>query len=316
MNDFYPALQLYARHSLTVDAPHILNIEEYGNPAGFPVLVVHGGPGAASDAHQARVFDPHAYRIILYDQRGCGRSIPHGELEGNTTQALVSDMEAIRNFLNIDRWILMGGSWGSTLSLIYAETYPERVAGLILRGIFLCRQQDIDWFYQHGADLFYPDYWQDFVRPIPTQEQNDLVAAYYRILTGDDEIARMSAAKAWATWEGRLATLELNEMLVAQFNDPFRALALARVECHYFRHAAFLRPDQILADAHRLRTIPGVIVHGRYDMVCPVDNAWQLHCAWPQADLRLISCAGHSLVEPAIRDAVIGATKGMRLRVS
>ena len=316
MYGFYPAVKAYVRHSLSINPLHTLNVEEYGNPEGLPVLFVHGGPGAGCEAYHARLFDPSAYRIILFDQRGCGRSTPHGELKDNHTQALVADMEAIRIYLRIDSWVLCGGSWGSTLSLVYAQAYPERVKGLVLRGIFLCRTQDISWFYQSGANQFYPDYWQDFVRPISAGERDNMIRAYYKRLTGKDEIARMTAAKAWSGWEARLATLSPNEEVVNHFSDPFTALALARIECHYFCNGAFLEPNQILRNANRLENIPGIIIHGRYDMVCPLDNAWQLHQAWPQAEYHVIENAGHSALEPGILDALIQATRELFKRLS
>ncbi|MFQ5487426.1 MAG: prolyl aminopeptidase, partial [Gammaproteobacteria bacterium] len=221
MTDFYPEIKPYVQHSLAVDPPHVLHVEECGNPRGLPVLVVHGGPGAGSESWQRRFFDPDVYRIILFDQRGCGRSSPHAELAGNTTQALVADMEAIREHLMIERWTLFGGSWGSTLSLVYAETHPQRVSGLILRGIFLCRPSEIHWFYQEGASRIYPDYWEHYIAPIPPAERDDLLQAYHRRLTGSDEVARMAAAKAWSCWEARAATLLPNEKLQLHFDSPY-----------------------------------------------------------------------------------------------
>lgn len=311
---FYPDIKPYVTHSFAVDAPHVLHVEECGNPQGVPVVFVHGGPGAGCEAWHRRFFDPNVYRIVLFDQRGCGKSRPHAELEGNTTQALVADMEAIREFLHIDKWMVFGGSWGSTLGLVYAETHPQRVLGLILRGIFLCRPQDIHWFYQHGASRIFPDYWQSFEQVIPLEERQEMVRAYYQRLTGDDEIARMAAAKAWSVWEGRTATLEPRKSVVEHFADPFTAMSLARIECHYFMHDSFLAPNQIVRDARRLEGIPGVIVHGRYDMVCPIDQAWALRQAWPEAELHIISDAGHSASEPGIVDALVRATRRMAAR--
>jgi proline iminopeptidase len=278
------------------------------------VVFVHGGPGAGCETYHRQFFNPDSYRIILFDQRGCGRSLPHAELADNNTQALVMDMEAIRGMLGIERWIVFGGSWGSTLGLLYAEAHPSRVLGLILRGIFLCRPRDIHWFYQEGASGLLPDYWQDYLQPIPVAERDNLVAAYYRRLTGDDELARMAAAKAWSVWEGRASTLLPRDSVVGHFSKPFTALSLARIECHYFMHDSFLKPDQILRDATRLHGIPGVIVHGRYDLVCPVEQAWALHKAWPQARLQIIPDAGHSATEEGIVDALISATGQFALR--
>ena len=305
MLNLYPDIEPYARHRLAVDEPHELYLEESGNPDGIPVLVVHGGPGGGCEDYHRRFFDAERFRIILMDQRGAGRSTPLAELEGNSTDTLVQDMETIRQFLGIDRWLLFGGSWGSTLSLVYAEAYPERVLGLVLRGIFLCRPRDIQWFYQEGASRVFPDYWQDFQAPIPEAERGDMVTAYYRRLTSANELEQIQAAKAWSIWEGRCATLHPNSKVVEHFGHPHVAIALARIECHYFMNNAFLEPDQIVRDAGRLANIPGVIVHGRYDMVCPLDNALALHQAWPEAELHIIRDAGHSASEPAIVDALL-----------
>lgn len=310
MRTLYPDIAPYARHRLRVDAPHELSVAEYGNPAGIPALFLHGGPGAGCEDWHPRFFDPAKYRIVLFDQRGCGSSTPHASLENNTTPALVSDIEAIRKFLSIERWLVFGGSWGSTLALVYAATHPERVRALVVRGIFLCRPWEIRWFYQEGANRVFPDYWEDFVAPIPAEERRDLLGAHYRRLTGDDEATRMASAKAWSVWEGRAATLLPKQSVIDFFGSPHTALSLARIEAHYFAHDSFLEPDQILRDAHRLSRIPGVIVHGRYDLVCPVQNAWELHRAWPRAQLRIVADAGHSASEPGIVDALIEATDG------
>lgn len=311
----YPDIRPYVQHSLAVEPPHVLHVEECGNPDGIPVLFVHGGPGAGCEPYHRRFFDPGLYRIILFDQRGCGRSTPHAELEGNTTQALVADMETIREHLGLERWMLFGGSWGSTLGLAYAEAHPERVLGLILRGIFLCRPHEIRWFYQEGASRLFPDHWEAYLEPIPAAERGDLVRAYHRRLTSDDEVARMAAAKAWSLWEGRTASLLPREEVVSHFADPFTALSLARIECHYFMHDSFLEPDQLLRDAHRLAGIPGIIVHGRYDAICPLENAWQLARAWPGAELQIIPDAGHAASEPGIVDALVRATNSLGRRV-
>ena len=315
MYKLYPEIKPYATHRLTVDKPHQLYIEECGNPEGLPVVFVHGGPGAGCEPYHRRFFDPNVYRIVLFDQRGCGRSTPHAELMDNTTQALVADMAVIRQHLKIDKWVVFGGSWGSTLGLVYAQAYPETVLGLILRGIFLCSRREIHWFYQDGASCIFPDYWEDFLRPIPEAERGDLVRAYYKRLIGDDEVARMAAAKAWSLWEGRTATLQLSKSVVDHFARPSTALSLARIECHYFMHDSFLEADQILRNAHRLADIPAIIVHGRYDIVCPVENAWALHRAWPQATLKIIADAGHSASEPGITDALVKATMTLSHRL-
>ena len=308
MLHLFPDIEPFVSHSVTVDEPHVLHVEECGNPTGLPVLFVHGGPGAGCEPYHRRFFDPEVYRIILFDQRGCGRSTPHAELSANTTQALVADIETIRELLGIERWVLFGGSWGSTLSLVYAETCPERVLALVLRGIFLCRPQEIDWFYQHGASRVLPDYWEDYIEPIPAAERDDLLQAYYRRLTSDNELTRMAAAKAWSLWEGRAATLLPTAAVIDHFSNPFTALSLARIECHYFVHDTFLEANQILRDAGRLKGIPGFIVQGRYDMVCPLESAWDLHKAWPEAGLTIIDDAGHAAAEPGIIDALVRAT--------
>lgn len=308
MLTLYPEIKPYARHQLAVDHPHELYVDESGTPDGLPVLFVHGGPGAGCDAASRRWFDPTLYRIVSFDQRGCGRSTPHASLEQNTTWDLVADMERIREHLGIEKWVLFGGSWGSTLSLAYAQTYPERVHALILRGIFLCRPQEIQWFYQEGASRLFPDYWEDYLAPIPAEERHDLVAAFYRRLTGNDQIAQMHAAKAWSIWEGRTATLRPNGQVIERFSEPQRALSIARIECHYFVNNAFLEENQLLRDMHKIAHIPGVIVHGRYDVVCPLDNAWALHQAWPNSELLIIRDAGHAAGELGITDALVRAT--------
>lgn len=307
MLTLYPEIEPYARHRLAVDPPHELYLEESGNPHGIPVIVIHGGPGGGCEDWYRQFFDAERFRIILLDQRGAGRSTPLAELEGNHTQALVEDLERVRAFLGVDRWMLFGGSWGSTLSLAYAQEYPDQVLGLVLRGIFLCRPEDIHWFYQHGAGRVFPDYWQDYLATIPESERDNMVAAYYRRLTSNNELEQIQAAKAWSVWEGRCATLHPNPRVVEHFAHPHTAIALARIECHYFMHNAFLESRQLLDNAHRMADIPGVIVHGRYDMVCPLDNAFALSEAWPQAELRIIRDAGHSASEPPIIDALMRA---------
>ncbi|WP_421841123.1 prolyl aminopeptidase [Marinobacter algicola] len=305
MLTLFPDIKPSVQHRIAVDPPHELYVEESGNPDGIPVLVVHGGPGGGCEDYHRRFFDAERYRIILMDQRGAGRSSPLAEFAGNTTQKLVDDMETVRTFLGVDRWILFGGSWGSTLSLVYAQSHPDRVLGLVLRGIFLCRPRDIHWFYQEGASRVFPDYWRDFLAPIPEGERGDLVTAYYRRLTSSNELEQIQAAKAWSIWEGRCATLHPNPRVVEHFGHPHVAIALARIECHYFMNNAFLEDNQVVRDAGLLKDIPGIIVHGRYDMVCPLDNALALSEAWPEADLRIIRDAGHSASEPAIIDALI-----------
>ena len=309
MNVLYPPIRPYASHSLAVGNGHVLHIEECGVADGLPVVFLHGGPGGGCEPFHRQFFDPTRYRIVLFDQRGCGRSTPHAALENNTTRDLVADIERIREYLGIQRWLVFGGSWGSTLALVYAETHPQRVTGLILRGIFLCRDTDIHWFYQEGASYLYPDYWEDFVAPIPENERGDLLHAYHRRLTGDDEVARMAAAKAWATWEGRCATLQGRADVVEHFASPHMALSLARIEAHYFVNRCFLEPNQILERIDAISDIPGYIVHGRYDTICPLSQAWALHRAWPGAGLRIVGSAGHAASEPGIVDALVAATR-------
>lgn len=313
MNTLFPDIHPYKQHHLTVDDLHTLYIEESGNAQGIPVLFIHGGPGGGTSSFNRSFFDPEKYRIILFDQRGCGQSTPHAELQNNTTAHLISDIEKIREHLNIDEWLLFGGSWGSTLSLLYAESFPERVSGMILRGIFLCRDRDIHWFYQEGASAIFPDYWKEYQKVIHQPERGAMLQAYYKRLTSDNEIARMSAAKAWSVWEGRCSTLDPNNDIVEHCADPHIALAMARIEAHYFINKAFIEPDQIIRDAHRLRHIPTVIVHGRYDVVCPIEQAFALHDVLPQAELHIVRDAGHSALEAGITDNLIKATNQFAL---
>ncbi|MEE8387246.1 MAG: prolyl aminopeptidase [Acidiferrobacterales bacterium] len=315
MHPLFPDIHPDKTHRLRVDGTHELYIEECGKAGGIPVLFVHGGPGAGCEQYHRRFFDPNIYRIILFDQRGAGRSTPHASLDNNTTQALVEDMEKIREHLGVDRWVLFGGSWGSTLSLVYAETHPTRVRGLILRGIFLCQHREIQWFYQEGASRIFPDYWKDFIEPIPEDERDDLVAAHYKRLCGDDEVARMASAKAWSLWEGRTATLAPKQKVLDFFGMPRVALALARIEAHYFINSSFLADNQILRDAKQIEDIPGYIVHGRYDIICPLENAFALADAWPSGQLEIIPNAGHAASEPAIVDALVQAAIGMVSRI-
>ncbi len=308
MPELYPEIKPYAAHRLPVDARHTLYVEECGSACGLPALFLHGGPGAGCQPLHRRFFDPGRYRVVLFDQRGAGQSTPHAELTDNTLQHLIADIEAIRERLGIERWVVFGGSWGSTLALAYAEAHPQRVLGLIVRGIFLCRPQDIRWFYQQGANRLFPEAWEQYLAPIPEAERGDLVAAYHQRLTGPDEVERMRCAKAWSTWEGTTLSLLPSASAIERWGDPHLALALARIECHYFTHHGFLEPDQLLRDAHRLAGIPGVIVHGRYDVICAADNAWALARAWPDARLEMIADAGHAVSEPGIAAALLRAT--------
>ncbi|MYM63512.1 prolyl aminopeptidase [Pseudomaricurvus sp. HS19] len=316
MHVLYPELKPFSSGMLEVGQGHRIYLEQSGNPGGIPVLFVHGGPGAGVSCRDRRYFSPDRYHIILFDQRGSGRSLPHASLEHNTTQHLLEDMERIRQYLQLERWVLFGGSWGATLSLVYAETYPNRVLGLILRGIFLARKEDIAWFCEAGASRIFPDYWEDFLYPIPAEERDNLLQAYHRRLTGGNELAKMACAKAWALWEARCATLRPNVDQMEAFGDPRLALPLARLEAHYLLHEAFLGDNQILDRASLLEGIPGTIVHGRYDMVCPLDNAQALHQVWHDSELHIVRDAGHAASEPGITDALVRATRSMSRRFS
>lgn len=306
----YPAIEPYRSGRLAVGGGHEIYFEECGNPAGRPALIVHGGPGGGCNPSMRRYHDPRTYRIILFDQRGCGRSTPHASLHENTTWHLVADMEALRRHLGIERWQLLGGSWGSTLSLAYAETHPERVSELILRGIFLLRRAELEWFYCGGCSWLYPDAYEAFERVIPPAERGDIIGAYHKRLTHEDPRVQLAAAKAWSIWEGATLSLIQDPERMRQFGDATYALAFARIECHYFVNRGFFEHDgQLLLNAHRLRDIPGIIVHGRYDVVTPVRNAVDLKRAWQRADLRLVADAGHSMSEPGIVHELILATR-------
>ncbi len=307
----YPDIEPYDSGFLQVSPLHRIYYEQCGNPRGKPVVFLHGGPGAGCNAKSRRFFDPKRYRIVLFDQRGCGRSTPHAELTDNTTWHLVADIERLREHLRLDRWQVFGGSWGSTLALAYAETHPERVSELVLRGIFMLRRWELEWFYQSGCDAIFPDAWEAYLEAIPPVERGDLMGAYYRRLTSPDAAVRLAAAKAWSVWEGGTSfLLPSADYIAATGGDEF-ALAFARIECHYFVHGGFFdADDQLLRDAQRLRRIPAVIVQGRYDVVCPMRSAWDLHRAWPEADLRIVADAGHSALEPGITHELVSATDG------
>ena len=308
MADYYPPLEPYAIHRLAVDKPHELYVEECGNPKGLPALFVHGGPGGGCTPDNRRFFDPARYRIVLFDQRGCGRSGPHAELEHNTSADLVDDMERIRVLLGIERWLVFGGSWGSTLALLYAETHPQRVRALVLRGIFLATQAELDWFYRSGINNIFPDHYAEFASLIPEAERGDLLRAYYRLLTDADVQVRQRAAEAWSLFEARCSTLLPSDSLVNLFTSPEVAIAVSRIECHYFINNCFMAEDQLIRDVHRLRAIPAAIVQGRYDMVCPPVSAWRLKQAWPEAELHIIPDAGHAAGEPGNRSRLVELT--------
>jgi len=305
----YPDIEPYASGFLQVSPLHTMYFEQCGNPDGKPVVFLHGGPGAGCNAKSRRFFDPARYRIILFDQRGCGRSTPHAELADNTTWHLVADIERLREHLGVARWQVFGGSWGSTLALAYAQTHPRQVTELVLRGIFMLRRWELEWFYQKGCDALYPDAWEPYAAAIPLVERADLMGAYYRRLTSPDEVVRLAAAKAWSTWEGGTSFLQPSADYIASTGADEFALAFARIECHYFVHGGFFDvDDQLLRDADKLRNIPAVIVQGRYDVVCPMRSAWDLHRAWPEADLHIVGDAGHSALEPGITHELIQAT--------
>ncbi|MEO8223601.1 MAG: prolyl aminopeptidase [Gammaproteobacteria bacterium] len=311
----YPALEPYDAGQLAVSGLHEIYYEQCGNPQGLPAVFLHGGPGAGGDVTPRRFFDPARYRIILLDQRGCGRSRPHAELRENTTWDLIADVETLRERLGIDRWLVFGGSWGSTLSLLYAETHPARVTALVLRGIFLLRPSEIAWFYQQGAGDLYPDAWEAYRDFIPADERHDMLGAYHRRLTGPESRLALEAARRWSIWEGSTSHLLPSAATVERFGADEFALAFARIEAHYFVNQAFMEvPDQILRDVNRIRSIPAVIVQGRYDVVCPLRSAWDLHRAWPEAELRIVPDAGHSAFEPGIVHELIIATDQFALR--
>ncbi|MBS0002687.1 MAG: prolyl aminopeptidase [Thioalkalivibrio sp.] len=311
MEMLYPPIEAGETGTLDVGDGHRLYWETCGDPDGLPVVFLHGGPGSGCEPWHRRFFDPARYRIVLFDQRGSGRSTPHAGLEANTTPHLVEDIERLRESLGVRRWVVFGGSWGSTLGLAYAQAHPDRVLGLVLRGIFLCRPRDIRWFYQSGADRLFPEAWSRFRELIPEEERVDMVAAYHRRLTGSDRELRERAAQAWSVWEGSSSCLRPNPDVVAHFADPSVAVSLARIECHYFFNDSFLEPDHLLRDAGRLAGIPGYIVHGRYDVVCPVEQAVALHRVWLQAELRIVPDAGHSAAEPGIARELVKATDAL-----
>lgn len=313
MRTLYPAIEPYERGMLGVSSVHTLYYEQSGNAEGLPVVFLHGGPGGGTVADYRRFFDPASYRIVLFDQRGSGQSTPHASLEENTTWHLVADIERLREHLGIDKWVVFGGSWGSTLALAYAQRHAERVRALVLRGIFLCRPKEIGWFYQEGASAIFPDVWEEYVKVIPKDERNDMLSAYHRRLTSDDEAVRLEAARAWSVWEGSTSKLFPDPNFIAGFDEAEFALAFARIECHYFMNNAFFDTDNYLIEnVGKIRHIPSVIVQGRYDVVCPMMSAWELHRAWPEAELRIIADAGHSSLEPGITSALIEATDRFR----
>jgi len=309
MRPLYPPIEPYRQGTLPVSSLHTLHYEEAGNPEGKPVVFLHGGPGGGLIPLYRQFFDPKKWRIVLFDQRGCGQSTPHAALSENTTWDLVSDIEKLRAHLSIEQWAVFGGSWGSTLALAYAQTHPDRCTGLILRGIFMLRAKEIQWFYQSGASYLFPDAWEGYLAPIPERDRHDLVSAYYHRLTSDDPEVRQTAARAWSIWEASTSKLVPDADLVQRFGSGNFADAFARIECHYFINKGFFESDtQLLDNVDRIRHIPAVIVQGRYDVVCPMTSAWELHRAWPESELVIVDNAGHSATEPGITSALIDAT--------
>lgn len=315
LRTLYAEIEPYDSGYLRVSPVHELYYEQCGNPEGKPVVFLHGGPGAGLVPDYRRFFDPEAYRVILFAQRGAGRSRPHASLEDNTTWHLIQDIELIRKHFGVEQWLVFGGSWGSTLALAYAESHPERVSGLVLRGIFLCRPKEIRWFYEdrHGASAIFPEKWETYYHLIPEAERDDMLRAYYKRLTSEDPAVRLEAAQAWSLWEASALRLLPDQKMIDDFTEPEMAIALARIECHYFVNNCFFETDNyLLEQIGRIRHIPAVIVHGRYDIVCPFISAWDLHRAWPEAELKIIHDAGHAATEPGIADALVRATDSFR----
>ena len=311
--DLYPPLEPYRHEYLRVSELHEIYFEESGNRQGKPVVFLHGGPGGGADARARRFFDPQHYRIILFDQRGCVRSRPHASLVENTTWHLVADIERLRRHLGLERWMVFGGSWGSTLALAYSQAHPERVTDLVLRGIFLLRYAEIRWFYQFGASAIYPEQWEPYRDQIPPEERDDFLSAYHKRLTGNDQRAALAAARAWSIWEGATSFLHPDAQSIKHSGEDHFALAMARIECHFFVNRGFLRHEsQLLDDVPKIRHIRSTIVQGRYDVVCPAMSAWDLHRAWPEADLRIVTEAGHSAFDPANTHELVAATDRYR----
>ena len=309
MKQLYPEIEPYNQFDLKVSDLHTIHVEESGNINGKPVIFLHGGPGGGIEPVYRQYFDPEKWRIIIFDQRGCGQSTPHAELQENTTWDLIADIEKIRQYLEIDKWVVFGGSWGSTLSLSYAITHPDRCKALVLRGIFMIRKKEINWFYQDGTSNIYPDAWEHYLRPIPEDERHDLVAAYYKRLTSNDDSVRIEAAKAWSIWEASTSKLIQSEESIHAFEDAKVAEAFARIECHYFTNRGFFDTDEwLLENVDKIRHIPTVIVQGRYDVVCPMISAWELHRAFPEADFEIVQDAGHSMTEKGIAAKLVEYT--------
>jgi proline iminopeptidase len=313
MRTLYPGIEPWHSGFLPVDTRHTLYFEQCGNPNGKPVVILHGGPGAGCNPKMRQFHDPAHYRIILFDQRGAGKSTPHADVVNNSTWDLVADIEQLREHLDIARWQVFGGSWGSTLALAYAQTHPERVTELVLRGVFMLRRWELEWFYQSGAHRLYPEVWQAYLEHIPEVERGDMLLAYHQRLTSEDYAVRLAAAQAWAVWEGATSYLLQDPNYLAVHEEPQFALSFACIENHYFINKGFFDvDDQLLRDIHKIRHIPGVIVHGRYDVVCPVQNAWDLHQAWPEAKLIITPSSGHAALEAGNISALVDATDSFR----
>jgi proline iminopeptidase len=308
LRTLYPEIEPFETGMLEVGDGHTLYWERVGTRGAKPAVFLHGGPGGGISPVHRRLFDPALYDVILFDQRGCGRSTPHAGLEANTTWRLVADIERLRELAGFDRWLVFGGSWGSTLALAYAQTYPEAVSELVLRGIYTLTRGELDWYYQFGVSEMFPDKWERFQAPIPQDERHDMMAAYRRRLTGDDRAVQIEAAKAWSLWEGETITLLPEPSTSGKFGEDEFALAFARIENHFFVHSGWLEEGQLVRDAFKLADIPGVIIHGRYDMPCPLRYAWALHKAWPKAEFHIVEGAGHAFSEPGILDRLIRAT--------
>lgn len=308
LRTYYPEIEPYASGHLDTGDGHAIYWERVGTPGAKPAVFLHGGPGGGLSPNQRRVFDPSRYDVLLFDQRGCGKSRPFASLDNNTTWDLVADIERLREMIGVERWLVFGGSWGSTLGLAYAETHPERVTEIVLRGIFTLRRWELEWYYQHGASLLFPDKWERFVAPIPAAERGDLMAAYRARLTGSDRATQLAAAREWARWEGETITLLPDPDVSSAFYGEDYALAFARIENHFFVHSGWMDEGQLIRDAGKLRAIPAVIVQGRYDIACPPQTAWDLHRAWPEARFHMVEGAGHALSQPGILHHLIEAT--------
>lgn len=308
LRTLYPPIEPYASGTLDVGDGHVIYYERVGTPGGKPAVFLHGGPGGGISAEHRRLFDPARYDVLLFDQRGCGRSTPHAGLEANTTWHLVEDIERLRRLAGAERWLVFGGSWGSTLALAYAQRHPERVSELVLRGIYTLSKAELNWYYQFGVSEMFPEKWERFQALVPEAARGDMLGAYRKLLTGSDRDKQIEAARAWSLWEGETITLLPDPAFSATHGDGHFALAFARIETHYFVHGGWLEEGQLLRDAHRLAGIPGVIVHGRYDMPCPARHAYALHRAWPGADFHLVEGAGHAWSEPGILDQLVAAT--------